>query len=409
MLTELRLDDPALIADPYPYYAWLRDDAPVHRCAQPDVWLVSRHDDVVAVLRDPRRFASDVLRVTGSIQGSPFNPALRVPPVVARAVARNTWLRVLLTSDPPEHTVLRRKVSRAFTPRMMTTWEQRIRVIADEQVAALVRAAAGGPVDLVTGVASPLPTRVIAEMMAIPPRRQADFKRWSDWLVGGLLTGGSVPRLLAAAAEISLFFARTVRVRRRRPGDDLVSLLVAGDEDEALSSAELVAFCVLLLVAGNETTTNLISNAVLALDARPEVRRRLVADPSLAARVVEETLRYDGPGQGLIRATTGDVEIAGVNIPARSLVMPLIGSANRDPRRWSEPDRFDIDRQGMDHLAFGTGLHYCLGQALARLEARIVLETLFRAAPGLRVAGEPDRIPSPVLRGLRRLPVRVSG
>ena len=405
MLTEIRLDDPALIADPYPSYAWLRDEAPVHRCAQPDVWLVSRHDDVVSVLRDPQRFASEIARVTGSIQGSPFNPSFRVPPVVARALARRTWLRVLLTSDPPEHTVLRRKVSRAFTPRMMTTWEQRIRDIADEQVAALVQATAAGPVDLVTGVASPLPTRVIAEMMAIPARRQADFKRWSDWLVDGLLTGGSVPKLLAAAAEISVFFGRMVRVRRRRPGDDLISLLVSGEEDEALNAAELIAFCVLLLVAGNETTTNLISNAVLALDAHPDVRARLAADPPLAARVVEETLRYDGPGQGLIRATTCDVEVAGVTIPARSLVMPLIGSANRDPRHWSDPDRFDIDREGTDHLAFGTGLHYCLGQALARLETRVVLETLFRAGPDLRIAGTPERIPSPVLRGFRHLPV----
>jgi cytochrome P450 len=407
MRIEVRLNDPAVIEDPYPHYAWLREHAPVYRCADPDLWVVSRHDDVLAVLRDAERFASDITHVAGRIDGSPFNPNLRLPPVVSGLVGRTSWLRVLLTSDPPEHTILRRKVSRAFTPRMMAVWEDRIRSISDELVTDLLAAVQPAPVDLVRGFASPLPSIVIAEMMDIPPRRRADFKRWSDHLVDGLLTGGSIRRMLTSAAEISVFFARTVRQRRRRPGDDLISLLVTGDEETALTGPELVAFCILLLVAGNETTTNLISNAVLALDRHPDQRARIAEDPSLAARAVEETLRYDGPAQGLLRATTTDVTIEGVTIPARSLVVPLLGSANRDPNRWPEPDRFDLGREDTEHLAFGSGSHFCIGQALARLESRVALETLYARAPGVRVVGDPARIASPVLRGLRSLPVDV--
>jgi cytochrome P450 len=400
------LNDPAVIADPYPHYTWLRDNAPVYHSGDPDLWVVSRHDDVV-VLRDTERFSSDMGGLARGLNGNPFNPSMKIPGWLNRLAARIPWLRVLLTSDPPQHTVLRRKVSRAFTPKMMASWEPRIREISAGLVADMQGADKSTPGDLVRDLASPLPTTVIAEMMAIPAQRRDDFKRWSDNLVDGLLTGGSLARMATSAAEISLYFARTVRQRRARPGDDLISLLVTGDQETALNPAEVITFCILLLVAGNETTTNLIANAMLALFDRPDLWRQLTADPALAAAAVEETLRYDGPGQGLIRVTTTDVRMGDETIPAGRNVLPLIASANRDPRHWDDPDTFRLDRQPNDHLAFGTGIHFCIGYALARLEGRVAIETLFRQLAGLRPAGQPVRINSPVLRGLRSLPVAV--
>ena len=398
------LNDPAVIADPYPYYTRLRDQAPVYHCTNPDVWVLTRYDDVVAALRDVGRFSSDRSHIgTGT---NPFNPSAGLSVRLTSLLTRVSWLRVLLTSDPPEHTALRRKVSRAFTPKMMGAWETRVREIAEGLVDNMT--ARGTPsCDLVADLASPLPTTVIAEMMGIPVQRHDDFKRWSDHLVDGLLTGGSTLNMAVSAVEILGFFANIVRQRRQHPGDDLVSLLVTGHE-ESLNVAELVAFCVLLLVAGNETTTNLISNTMLALFDHPDLCQQLQADPSLAAAAVEETLRYDGPGQGLMRATTTDVEIRSVTIPARNRVMPMIASANRDPRHWDDPDTFRLDRDLNGHLAFGTGIHYCIGNALARLEGRIAVETLFRRLPHMRPAAEPKRINSPVLRGLRSLPVSTS-
>jgi cytochrome P450 len=354
------------------------------------------------VLRDAARFSSDTSRL--GLGGNPFNSSAGISAKLTDLVGQLPWLRVLLTSDPPEHTVLRRKVSRAFTPKMMASWEARIRDITEHLTDSMT---ADGQTsgDLVVGLASPLPTTVIAEMMGIPAERQDDFKRWSDHLVDGLLTGGGTLKMAASAIEIVAFFANIVRRRRHRPGDDLVSLLVAGDEESALNTAELIAFCVLLLVAGNETTTNLISNTMVALFDRPDLRRQLRDNPTLAGAAVEEALRFDGPGQGLLRATTTDIEIGDVTIPARSRIMPMIASANRDPRHWADPDTFRLDRDQSGHLAFGTGIHFCIGNALARLEGRIAIETIFRRLPDIRPAGQPERINSPVLRGLRTLPV----
>jgi cytochrome P450 len=406
-MVDFDLNDPAVIADPYPVYARLREDAPVHHVADLDVWVLSRHADVLAALRDPATYSSDLGDLAKGLTVNPFNPAMKVPRRLAAVAARIPWLRVLLTSDPPEHTALRRKVTKAFTPRMIATWEPRIRDITERLVADLGTPDGSGGADLVRDLASPLPTMVIAEMMGIPSERRDDFKRWSDNLVGGLVSGGSILRTLTSAAGISVFFARTVRKRRSDPGDDLISLLVAGDDEAALTLTELIAFCVLLLVAGNETTTNLIANAMLALFDHPEVERRLRADPALAAAVVEETLRYDNPGQGLIRVTTADVAIGPDRIPAGSNVLLMIGSANRDPGHFVDPDRFMPDRQPNDHLGFGTGIHMCIGAPLARLEGRIALETLFRCTRAVEPAASPERIKSPVLRGLRSLPVIV--
>ncbi|WP_375488128.1 cytochrome P450, partial [uncultured Mycobacterium sp.] len=230
----------------------------------------------------------------------------------------------------------------------------------------------------------------------------------SDNLVNGLLTGGNRAKMLTSAAAISWFFARTVRQRRRSPGDDLVSLLMNSKDDaDTLSPLELLKFCVLLLVAGNETTTNLIANTMVALLGRPDLWRQIVADPALAQAAIEETLRFDGPGQGLLRIAASDITIGEVTIPAGARVLPLIGSANRDPRYWDHPDEFRLGRKLNDHIAFGSGIHFCIGNALARIESRVAIETLARRLPHLAPAGAPARIASPVLRGLRSLPVAV--
>jgi cytochrome P450 len=407
--THFDLNDPTVIADPCPHYAWLRDEAPVYHCTDPELWILSRRDDVAVAVRDATLFSSD-LGKSARFDDNPFNPTMKIPRRLAGTLFRFLPVRTVLTSDPPDHTQLRRKVSRAFTPRRINAWEPRIRQIAERLVDDIAAKPNNEPIDLVADLASPLPTIVIAEMMGIPAKRHNDFKRWSDNLVNGLLTGGGNIKMLTSAVEISWFFARTVRERRRNPGDDLVSLLIAGDRDtDALSLVELIEFCVLLLVAGNETTTNLVSNAMLALLDRPDLWRQITADPTMAAAAVEEALRFDGPGQGLLRIASADITIGDVTIPAGARVLPLIGSANRDPRRYHAPDEFRLDREFNEHIAFGSGIHFCLGNALARIEARAAIEMLARRLPHLTRAGAPTRIASPVLRGLRSLPVVTKG
>jgi cytochrome P450 len=406
--THFDLNAPTVIADPYPHYAWLRDEAPVYHCADPDLWILSRREDVAVAVRDAALFSSDLGKAS-RFDDNPFNPTLKFPHLLARVLGRILPIRTLLTSDPPDHTQLRRKVSRAFTPRRIDAWESRIHKIAERLVDDIAANANNEPIDLVSKLASPLPTIVIAEMMDIPADRHDDFKRWSDNLVNGFLTGGSKIKMLTSAVEISWFFARTVRARRRNPGDDLVSLLINRDAGtEALSLVELIKFCILLLVAGNETTTNLVSNAMLALLDRPDLWRQLTADPTLAAAAVEEALRFDGPGQGLLRIAATDITIGDTTIPAGARVLPLIGSANRDPGSWDDPDEFRLDRKSNEHIAFGSGIHFCLGNALARIESRAAIEMLARRVPDLARAGAPTRIASPVLRGLRSLPVVIN-
>lgn len=394
------LNDPAVIADPYPSYARLRAEAPVYHSLDPDLWIVSRYDDVRTVVRDAQRFSSAV----GAIESDPFNPGMAPPKWLSHILSRLTAVRVLLISDPPDHTILRRKVGRAFTPRRIAAWEPRIREISAQLVDAMLTA--DRPADLVRDLASPLPTAIIAEMLGVPEARNADFKRWSDDLVNGLLTGGSRIAMFRSAIAISWFFFRTARRRRRNPGDDLISLLVACTGDDALTTPEIVNFCILLLAAGNETTTNLVANAMLAVFDRPDLRQQLRDDPHAAAAMVAETLRFDGPGQGLLRRAVTDISLSDTTIPAGAYVLPLIGAANRDPGHWPDPDEFRLDRPNIaDHLAFGSGIHYCIGNALARIEATAAIEEIMRRLPDVAPNGTPVRIASPVLRGLRTMPV----
>lgn len=393
--------EPSVILDPYPHYAALRAGAPVHHDEETDLWVISRHRDVTAVLRDPATYSSasgmgDLMSGGPGIRG-------RRPPSFALDLA---GLRVLIATDPPDHTVLRRLVSKGFTPRHIAALEPRIRQLAEAMVADLIDA--GDQADLVAQLAYPLPVIVIAELLGIPAEERDRFKTWSDDLVGGLTGAWRNDRVQASGAEMFSYFGQLATERAEHPGNDLISLLATrGREGEAaLGALEIVMFCVLLLVAGNETTTNLIGNGVQALFDHPDQARLLRDDPGLMPAAVEEALRYDSPVQALFRATTRPTELAGVSLPAGARVMVLFASANRDGDRFEDPDRFNVRRDLADHLAFGSGIHLCLGAPLARLEARVVGEALHAGVRRLEPTGEAERLDSFLLRGFTRLPVR---
>jgi len=298
-------------------------------------------------------------------------------------------------------------VNRGFTPRQIADWEGRAREI----VAGCVAKLHSGDFDVVRDLAIPLPVTVIAEMLGIEPERRHDFKRWSDTVIDNATGAGRAdpfgPVVLDAFAQMTTYVVRIARERRAQPADDLISQLVSIGGGEGLSPIELVQFVTLLLVAGNETTTNLIGNATAALLDHPDQLARVAADPSLLPGLVEEAVRFDSPVQLVFREALADAEIAGVRIPAGSIVVPLIGSANRDERRFPDPDRFDVVRNPQGHVGFGFGKHFCLGASLARLEAKVALEALVpELARMRRVEARVPRIDSFLVRGPSRLPLR---
>ncbi|MFC5822971.1 cytochrome P450 [Nonomuraea insulae] len=304
-----------------------------------------------------------------------------------------------LWMDPPDHTRLRALVSRAFTPRMLERLRARIEAITAELIAALPE-----ETDLVSGLAYPLPVMVISEMLGVPPEDHDRFRGWSEILARGLdpmLTEDHMSETGRAGREFRDYFRELAAIRRERPGEDLLSALTQVRE---LSEPELLATCVLLLVAGHETTVNLIANGVLNL-ARHGLLRHASERPK---HVVEEVLRYDPPVHLTTRVALEDTELGGVPLPKGTEVMVLIGAANRDPAVFPDPDRFDVTREPSRHLAFGLGIHFCLGATLARMEGEIVLSALATAAPGLELAdAAPPYKENVVLRGLATLPVRL--
>jgi cytochrome P450 len=313
-------------------------------------------------------------------------------------------VRFLIFSDPPDHTKLRRLVNRPFTPSNIAKLEPRARQIAEQLVDEMIAANEEGRADLIHDLGAPLPVTVISWMLGIPPERRHDFKRWSDDMLGGTSPDFDIAGAAQSSMEMFSYFGEVAEQRAKEPGDDLISMLVSGPE--ALNTGEVLMFCMLLLIAGNETTTNLIGNGALALFAHPDEARRLQADPGLLPLAIEECLRYDAPVQTLGRTATRAVTIEGVTIPAGGTVMPLYGSANRDPRHYG-PDAhvLRLDRNPTDHLAFGGGIHYCLGAALARMEARVAGEVLLRRVRSLRPTGPVARVHNPIVRGLRSLPI----
>jgi len=370
-------------ADPYPYYAELRREAPVHQIEGMGVYAISRYEDVMFAVNHPEIFSSDGFS-SMTINEKPA--------------------RMLIFTDPPDHTRMRNLVNRAFTPKMIADLEPRIREITDQLIDAM---AARGETDLIADFAIPLPVTIIAEMLGVDPAHKDDFKRWSDWIVADFV--GEIPQDVHEAYETDMeafrsFFDRAVAQRQERPTDDLIGALVRAGDENALSAEEVLAFIVLLLVAGNETTTNLIGNAVIALLDNPDQLAMLRWDPSLIPNAVEEALRYDAPVQFLFRRTTRAVELSGTTIPEGSMTTVLFGSANRDERRYADSERFDITRDASGHVAFGHGIHFCLGAPLARLEGRIALEALTQRLPDLqRTETSIELVPSFFLRGPQRL------
>ena len=400
-MNELTLLSPSVRADPYPYYANLRREAPVQRLDPFGLWAISRYDEVLHVVKHPEIFSSSAMRTLA--MGGISMAAGSGQMLEAAELAQSD---TLIAADPPRHTRLRNLVNRAFTPRRIAALEPRMREIAAEALDPCIER---GDLELVRDLSTPLPVRVIAELLGVPASRFRDFKRWSDALVTSISTTSAdvdVSQLMEARRELVAFLVEQVAEAQRSPRDNLLGALVRAQADEGvLTEAEAVSFGLLLLVAGNETTTNLIGNALLALLEHPDQLGRVQSDPSLIPNLIEEALRYDSPVQGLLRRTSRDVETAGTKIPEGEPIMILFASANRDERQFAEPDRFDITRDTRGHLAFGFGIHFCLGASLARLEARVALEAILSRCRDLhRLDSGPVRwIDSLLLRGPREL------
>ena len=360
-------------ADPYPYYRPLLAGPPRLLNLFVPMALVARYADAAAILRDHERFSS-------------LPP--RTPFIEERLQIFGSAPRVVF-SDPPVHTRLRRLVSRAFTPRRIRDLEPRIREIAKEL---LDKAAAKGEFEVMADLANPLPVMVIAEMLGVPPADYEMFKRLSDAVVESDNTppGTPIPDFIRQSfAQLRAYFVAEIEKRRRNPGEDLVSVLVAQEEADALTEQELIAFVVLLLLAGNETTTNLIGNGMLALGRHPAQMDRVRREPSLMPRAIEEMLRYDCPVQSTVRHPKVDVEVGGVTIAAKTFTFIIVAAANRDPAHFPNPETFDITRDPNDHLAFGEGIHYCIGAPLARMEGAIAIASVLERFPHLRLT-DPD-------------------
>lgn len=393
---------PEVRANPYPYYAALRRESPVHQLLPgAPLFALSRYNDVVFALHHPEVFSSTALQVLaqgGGISLGPNSGAL--------AGHRALESAMMIATDPPDHARLRRLVNRGFTPRRIAALEPRLRELA----AGFVEQVAGaGRMDLVSDVAIPFPVTVIAELLGVEPDRREQFKRWSDAIVIGLSGVSSEfgrDDIVRVADEMTDYIEQIVAERRENPRDDLVSVLVDAEQGEALTAGEVLSFVILLLIAGNETTTNLIGNTMKALLNHPDQMADVERDTSLIPAVLEETLRFDSPIQGLPRKAMRDVEMERGTIPKDAFVMVLFASANHDEHQFLEPERFDMRRDPRGHVAFGHGIHFCLGASLARLEARVAFETLFSRCQGFRLDG--DEIPmidSMLLRGPRSLPL----
>ena len=415
--------------DPYPYYAALREHAVLHRVESSGAWAISRYDDVHHVLTHPEIFSSHAVQtfLGGSILENMNRGPLRFlshPSMgrvaralgdVYRALGLRTPLfelaqsflssRVVIAADPPDHTRLRHLVNRGFTPRRIAALEPRVREIARNCLDAME---GRDEVDLMRDFAVPLPVTVIAELLGVPEERFADFKRWSDAMIQGLsLGGGEAARLpMRDMLEFVRYLQALIEERRACPTDDIVSVLVRDEAGGKLDAHELVLFLILMLVAGNETTTNLIGNAIHLLLDRPDDLAAVETDASLVPGLVEESLRYVSPIQMLPRAVTCDTEIAGTRIREGEHVLVLYASANRDSRKYANGDAFELRRNPKEHLAFGFGIHFCLGASLARLEGLVAFEELFARIRNLRRApGEVRFLESGILRGPKTLPV----
>lgn len=389
-------DPPALpTSDPYALYERLRETAPVQRITGPDgqpAWIVTRYEDVRQALADPRLSLDKKNALPGNYRGFSLPPALDAN---------------LLNMDPPDHTRIRRFVVQAFTPGRTEKLREPIRRTADDLLDAV---APDGRTDLIAAYVAPLPIVVICELLGVPPGDRRDFRDWTDALIAP--DPASPGRAKEAVVSLLGFFTALIARKRAEPGDDLLSALIAARDgaDDRLSEDELMSLAFLILFAGYENTIQLIGNATLALLREPDRLAALRAEPGRIPGAVEEFLRYEGPALlALRRFPVEDITIAGVSVPAGETVMLSLASANRDPHRFPDPDRLDLDRDTAGHLALGHGIHYCLGAPLARLETEIALAALLERLPGLALDVPYERLrwrPSARARGLLELPVR---
>lgn len=393
--------NPAALADPYPLYAQLRNYEPVHWEAAVNSWILTGYAEISAILRDARF----------SAERNPSEEQMEAWGMGEFSPTTRTMRNQLLFLDPPKHTRLRGLVSKAFTPKTVEALRNRIQVIVD---AAVDKALASGQMDIIADLAYPLPATVIAEMLGVPTSEMAQFKRWSSdfaVLLGSFeLSPEEMGRIQQSIIAFAAYF-RDITIRlRQQPEDNLLSALAQAEEQgERLSEDELLANCILLLVAGHETTTNLIGNGTLALLRNPEQWQRLREAPELIAGAVEELLRFDSPVQLTSRLPLVDVEVGDKSVKAGQETILLIGAANHDPRQFTAADCLDVSRQNPKHLSFGGGSHYCLGAPLARLEGQVVFTTLLRRLPNMQLASATaEWQPNFGLRGLKSLPVTIN-
>ena len=385
---------PEFHSNPYPFYRALREEDPVHQSPL-GFWVCTRYDDAVMILRDSR-FGREGM-------AKRMEARLGLTQDTSRA-------RDMLFQDPPDHTRLRALVSRAFTPRVVEVMRPHIQEIVD---GLLDRVDGARAMDVIEDLAYPLPVTVICEMLGVPAADQDIFKTWSTDIARSLdaavlpADSDAIPRGRDARLGLADYFRSLIATRRKDAKPDLLSALIAAEEEgNKLSEGELVSTCMLLLIAGHETTVNLIGNGLLALLQHPDQLRALRDDPGLIQTGVEELLRFDGPVQRTGRMTTAEVEIGDKRIPRDSVVVSVIGAANRDPKQFADPDRLDVSRKDNRHIAFGFGIHFCLGAPLARLEGQIALGTLLRRMPKLALVSDvPEWRESSTLRGLKSLPV----
>jgi cytochrome P450 len=392
-----------LLENPYPLYASLRASNPVFAVPVPadvgaGVFLLTRHSDVHAALRDTR-LSADRRRADAIERNRAVLPR--------QLLGEDNLFRSMLMMDAPDHTRVRSLVNKAFTPRRVAELRPRIEAIAKELLAG---PAARGELDVIAELGAPLPAIVIAELLGVPAEDHPKFRVWAAQIVAApaaVASGEQAAAFQRGFESLSEYLKEVIAARRREPKADLISALVAAQEDrDALSDAELLATSILLLLAGHETTTNLIGNGTLALMQHPAELARLRAEPDSLKSAIEEMLRFDSPVQGTMRAALEDVEFGGQTLGKGALVICGIGAANRDPEVFPEPDRFDVARRDNRHLSFGFGAHFCLGAPLARLEGEIAFRALLESFPKLALAGTPiTHRPNPILRGLTRLDV----
>ncbi len=388
MSVALPLHDPRFLAgDPFPALRRLRAEAPVHWHPTPGFWALTRHEDVLAVSRDPAAFCSSRGILLSDIER----------PVMPR--------QSIIYIDPPEHAKYRKLVQPAFAPGRLRALEDRIAELVRDL---LDRMEANGPIDFVDALGAPLPLLVIADMLGVPGADRARFKRWSD----AIIEAGTEPTAenMAQSVELLEYFGGVIAGRRERPGDDLVSLLVHSEIDgERLEEFDLLMFCMTLLVAGNETTRNLLAHGALALATHPDQRALLAGDPSLMPRAVEEMLRWGSPVASFMRVATRDTRLRDETIREGERLLLLYVSANRDESVFGDDaEQFRVTRDASRHVAFGFGEHFCLGAQLARMEARIAFREMLARFARWELDGEVERLPSLFMRGIVRLPLALA-